>query len=197
MSDAPNLPELTPDQKRHREWAKLKKKYDRQRKRYTKYEELTITSLMDAFTIILLFLLKSFGADPVNIQQSDVLKLAMSSSEIKVEPAVQIALTAANILVNDENVVELVDRKVEARYKKDGESGYFINPLYERLLEEAQKEKHIASLNPSKPFEGYILVAADKDTPFRLLTEVMYTAGQAEFSKFMFAVVSTSVSGGI
>ena len=32
-------------------------------------------------------------------------------------------------------------------------------------------------------------VVADKDTPYRLVLEVMYTAGQAEFGKFKFAVV--------
>ena len=58
-----------------------------------------------------------------------------------------------------------------------------------RLKEEVQKQKKIAKYNPAAAFKGVVTIVADQNMSFRLLSEVMYTAGQAEFSKFKFAVV--------
>jgi len=171
---------------------KLKFKYKQQAKRKPVPFALTMTSMMDMFTIILTFLLKQYSTDTTNINQSDVLRLPVSTSDLNLEPAVQIQITKAGIMVNDEFVVELVDKKVEARFKKDGEAGFFINPLYDKLMEEAQKEKHLASMRADKPFAGLVMIVADAETPFRLLTEVMYTSGQAEYGNFKFTVVSST-----
>ena len=43
--------------------------------------------------------------------------------------------------------------------------------------------KKLEKLGVAK-FEGDILVIADQSTPYRLLSEVLYTAGQAEFAKY-------------
>jgi len=64
-----------------------------------------------------------------------------------------------------------------------------ITPLFKELKEDVQKQKKIAKYNPSAAFKGEVTIVADQDMSFRLLSEVMYTAGQAEFSKFKFAVV--------
>jgi len=45
-------------------------------------------------------------------------------------------------------------------------------------------------LNPAVKFKGICTIVMDEKIPYRLLTEIMYTAGQAEFQKFKFAVVS-------
>ena len=45
-------------------------------------------------------------------------------------------------------------------------------------------------------FDGLLTVVAHQETPYRLLTEVLYTAGQAEFQKFRFAVLKGGQRGG-
>ncbi len=55
--------------------AKRDAKKAARRDREAKDMPLTITSLMDAFTIILCFLLKTYGSDPINITQSAELRL--------------------------------------------------------------------------------------------------------------------------
>ena len=37
-------------------------------------------------------------------------------------------------------------------------------------------------------FEGEIVLIADHGTPYRLISEVLYTAGQAEYSKYRLLV---------
>ena len=38
-------------------------------------------------------------------------------------------------------------------------------------------------------FDGIAIVMADRRTPYRLLTEVLYSAGQAEFSNYRLIVM--------
>jgi len=49
----------------------------------------------------------------------------------------------------------------------------------------------LEAVNPTVKFDGVCTIVMDKETPYRLLTEVMYTAGQAEFSNYKFAAIST------
>ncbi len=164
----------------------------RKRRKPKKLEEagpLTITSLMDILTILLVFLLKSYSTDPVNITQSADLKLPNSSARLHPEEAAAIAISKRQILVNDVAVADVIDGKVDPSVKRDGETGYFITPLFDALSAEADKQKRIAKHNTTQQFKGLALVIADKDTPYRLLNEVLYTAGQAQFSNFKFAVI--------
>ena len=53
----------------------------RERRKPPAVMSLNITSMMDMFTIILVFLLKTFGSSSVNIQVSGDLNLPKSSSQ--------------------------------------------------------------------------------------------------------------------
>lgn len=150
---------------------------------------LTITSLMDILTILLVFLLKSYSTNPVNVTQGEDMQLPDSSSLIEPEEAVPIAITQKQVLVDDQPVADLIDGAVDPSTKRDGETGYFITPLFDALSENAEKQKRIAKHNASQEFKGLALVIADRDTKYRLLNEVLYTAGQAQFSQFKFAVI--------
>jgi biopolymer transport protein ExbD len=165
-------------------------------------QPLAITSLMDAMVIILCFLLKSYASDPVNIQQSDVLELPMSVAKEPLERAVVIAITADAILVDDVKVVGLRSGAVDPSNKRDGANGFFIEPLYQSLQNAMQKAKAMQQRNAQAVTSlGMAMILGDKRCSYRLLSEVLYTAGQAEFSRFKFAVVKTgkgaaSSSGG-
>ena len=153
---------------------------------------LYITSLMDAMTIILCFLMKSYAADPINIQQSDVLELPKSTAVEDLQVAVVIAITKDAILVDDVKVVGLRQGAVDPSNKRDGANGFFIEPLYQSLQNAMQKAKAMQQRNAQAVTSlGLAMVLGDKTTSYRLVSEVLYTAGQAEFSKFKFAVVSS------
>lgn len=165
----------------------------RKPKALAKTGSLTITSLMDILTILLVFLLKNYAASPVNInQEPGLLQLPTSSAKLAPEEAVPISITARNITVNDKAVAEVIDGKVDPAVKRDGEKGFFITPVYDALASEADKQRRIAKHNSAQQFKGLALVIADRNTPYRLLNEVLYTAGQAQFGQFKFAVVKGS-----
>ena len=148
--------------------------------------KLNINSLMDAFTIILCFLLKSFGSDPVQIRESDELKLPRTTSPDGLVDAVVIGVSKRSIQVDDLKIADLRNGAVDESMKRDGQEGLLINPLYDKLKEKVNHLKMIAARSPNREFEGVALVVADQDTSYRLITEVLYTAGQAEFEKFKF-----------
>lgn len=150
---------------------------------------LNITAMMDMMTIILVYLLKSYSTAPDNIQPSDDLKLAVSTTRIKPEDAVPVAITKKGIMVNDKTVVVVQNGKVPAQFKEgQKENAYLISPLLQAMKNEAEKQKTIARYNKSKDFKGMVMVIGDRMVPYRLLTEVLYTVGQAEFGQYKFAV---------
>ena len=55
---------------------------------------------------------------------------------------------------------------------------------------ERQRLEQIAARNPNAPFDGMVTITADKNTPYRVLSEVLYTVGQARFGKYRLVVLS-------
>lgn len=166
--------------------AKKKAKKEKRRQKEKEAMHLNINSLMDAFTIILCFLLKSFGSDPVQIRESDDLKLPRSTAEDGLVDATVIGISSRSIQVNDRKVADLRNGAVDESMKRDGQEGLMINPLYDALKEVVQHLKMIKARTGGGKFEGEALIVGDRNTNYRLISEVLYTAGQAEFQNFKF-----------
>lgn len=155
-------------------------------------KDLNINSLMDILTIMLVFLLKSYATDPLTIEPSGDLSIPKSSAMLRPQAAVTVTVSKSAIMVDNKPVLQVKDGKVDAVQKRGGNDGYFIIPLNKQLGDAAEKQRRIAAQNSSIKFDGLLTVVMDEDIPYRLLTEVMYTAGQAEFAKFKFATISSA-----
>lgn len=149
-------------------------------------QKLLINSLMDAFIIVLIFLLRSFGADPVQIRESSELKLPDSTSTKPLEDAVVISVTASSILVDDRKVVDLSGGRVDEAHMRGGQDGLLIDPLFEALHEKIKHIQLIRARQGRDATGGVALIVAHRVTSYRLITEILYTAGQAAFDKFKF-----------
>ena len=146
--------------------------------------KLNITSLMDIMTIILVFLLKSYSTEDIQIAPSDDLRLPVSSASRAPELAVNAVITQVAILVDGVSVVGVSGGTVGDEYKR----GTLISPLFDILKEKADEAKAIAESRQTVNFTGRLLLQCDRDIPFSLVREVMYTAGQAQFAEFKFVV---------
>lgn len=156
---------------------------------------VTINSLMDAMTIILIFLLMNYSIDPLRVDAGEDLKIPESTTDINPDPSAAVIITAKGIVVNDEVVVNL-ENGVVPKVKKLGgdENALQIQPLFEALNEEASRQKEVARLSGSR-FDGLLTLIAHDETQYRLITEVLFTAGQAEFAKYKFAVMKDGRRG--
>lgn len=167
----------------------------RKRRELVEPEPLTITSLMDIMTIILVFLLKSYSANPVQLKGGDDLKLPFSTADQEPAESAAITVTLNNILVTDDSVAKLErrdDGTVQVAESDLSAGGFMIDPLFEALQKEVDKQKKIEKYNKKAKFTELVTIIVDRNVPFSLLSKVMYTAGQASFSKFKFAVVKRS-----
>lgn len=156
---------------------------------------VTITSLMDAMFIILVFLLMNYSIDPLRVDGSEDLKLPPSTTDINPSPSAALTVTAKGIVFNDKLIVPIKDGQIDKQYKAGEENSLQIQLLFDELHAEAQRQKNVSQLTGGK-FDGVLTVIAHQETPYRLLTEVLYTAGQAEFQKFKFATVKGGARGG-
>ena len=126
--------------------------------------------------------------------------MPISTAEKAPKLAVQVVVSKSQILVDGVAVLTLTTTTdpvsgtdvpaIPAAEKQ----GQMIQKLYEKLLTKAEDAK-TQSANTSRDdlaFKGEILMQCDSTLPFSVIREVMYTAGQAQFSNFRFVVIKGS-----
>ncbi len=161
---------------------------------------LNITSMMDMMTIILVFLLKSYSTQDISVAPSEDLQLPVSTTQAPPEVAVNLVVTKSRIVVDGVHVLTLTKEEDKSNpgqerlaVPKDEKRGQAILPLLEVLEVKADSAKNdgerLAGTGSEEfAFKGRLLIQCDKKLPFSVLREVMYTAGQAQFSEFKFVV---------
>jgi biopolymer transport protein ExbD len=152
---------------------------------------LNIMPMMDMMTILLVFLLKQFSVQAAAAAMSEGLQLPPSTAEVQRPQAVNITITQNAIMVEGDAVTPVRNGAVDPSVKKDGANSYFITPLVDTLNKHANRLKKIAAMGGT-PFDHTAMVMVDKNTPYRLLSEVLYSAGQAEFSNYHMTVIKKS-----
>lgn len=157
---------------------------------------LNIYPLMDVMTILLVFMIMQFAQESAAIVQSDELQIPYSTSEAELDDAVSIQISRGGIVVEDRPVLALRNGLVDPSHKQGGGTGFLITPLHDVLQQHRERLVTIQQLSQGRqPFTGEVQIIADKRTPFRTLSEVIYTLGQSEFSSIHFVVLQGSGGG--
>lgn len=209
-----------------------KRKNERGRRKLPHTPPLSITSLTDAVTLLLVYLLSTFATNPIEVKDSSIQlprsvcnpepgsgeeqrKLGVrprdGCGEVVETTIVMITgpkvrngtgapevLAPPRIAVNSEPILELYDKtdekNVGSRYRvkpedHDAESGgWVIKPLRD-ALKKARELKEVGALREGEKFDGKVIILADKNTPYRVLSEVLVTCGESGFADFRFAVI--------
>jgi biopolymer transport protein ExbD len=175
--------------------AQVKALIRRKLRRMPPHEEqaLNIYPLMDVMTILLVFMIMQFAQDSANVVETDDLQIPYSTSRVNPEQSLPVQISRTEIVVDGRQVLTLRNGgMVDPSHKQGGGTGFLITPLHHVLIQHRDRLKLIAQRNPSRPFTGAVQIIADKRTPFRTLSEVIYTLGQAEFSNIHFVVLQSS-----
>jgi biopolymer transport protein ExbD len=154
---------------------------------------LNITAMLDMMTIILVFLLKTMSAQSASIPQSADLTIPQSilTTEASQE-GVAVLVSKSWIVVDDKQVIPVpsdATHGVEGKYKRNGPNDLYITELANRLQNWRDRDKAIRSQTGKDASGSEAILIADKDTPYRLLVEVLFTLGQTEFNKFHLMVL--------
>lgn len=171
--------------------AQVSARIRRMRRKHEEHTDMSINlyPMMDMMTILLVFLIKSFSASTSNVQQSSELQIPYSSSEVSPGEAIVIQVSRSRIIVEGRGVVTLRNGVVDPSQKQGGAQGFLVPALLRVMEQHRDRLKAIAAANPRRPFRGELQIIADRRTPFRTLSEILYTVGQAEFSKFRFILL--------
>jgi len=152
------------------------------RKRGKVVASITLVSLMDLFTIVLIFLLQSFSSTGETFTSSPTFTLPTSTAVSELVPRLTIQVTQNDILVDGRKTASVEDALKAP--------SLLIEPLKMRLDEEAKKSIYIAGINRDLQLTREVILFGDKEIPFVLLEKVMYTCGLVGYSNIKLAVIS-------
>jgi biopolymer transport protein ExbD len=149
--------------------------------------KIQITSMVDMFVILLVFLLKTYSTSPVNITPKDGLRIPESTATMDPVDVVKLIVAEDGVFVEDKKVMDLEKGRIPASVA-DKRDPSFLRSLYEALDERAKLAKSISQVNDSFEFDGKILLQADRGLPYDLLQKVMYTSMMAGYAEVKLAV---------
>jgi len=139
---------------------------------------LNLVSLMDIFTIILLFLLFNVSGEEEAITVPDIVRLPVSIASVKPVPVTTVYITGDSILVGDKKVADTQD------VIKSDEPG--IGSLENELIMQMSQDEQDADKEGNR---RKIIIMGDKMIPFTILNKVMYTCSWAGYQTLSLAVI--------
>ena len=163
--------------------------FAKRRKKLPVNFKIQVTSMVDMFVILLVFLIKSYSTSPVQVNPSADIRLPSSISEANPVDVLKLMVSKTGVYVEGQKVIDLVDGQIDKKYLDSSDANY-IPELFKHLDGEAKKTQDIAKVNTTITFEGKILVQADKDLAYDMLRKVMHTSAVAGYSDVKFAVIA-------
>jgi biopolymer transport protein ExbD len=146
---------------------------------------LNITSMMDMFTIILVFLLFSYSIEDSNVTIAEGLRLPDSVSVKPYREAVTISLSKNDLRVQGDIVLELKNGDLP----KGSTKNLKIRALYDALLKAKEEREANKKEEGTVPEDSLVLVQADRSASYKTIDPILKTAGMAGFPNFRFAVM--------
>lgn len=155
------------------------------KKRGTEEMALQITSMADVFTILLVFLLKSFTTGAVSINPSQGLLLPNANASQPAPEALKLEIAEKGISIEEKSVAPLSGFEfTPTDVRKDG-----VSQSLEKQLEIARKRQTlIAKANSDVQVDAKILIIADQRTPYKTLKTVLASAAIHGYTDFKLIV---------
>lgn len=152
----------------------------RKRKRVSSFG-LRLTSMIDMFTILLVFLLKSFSLEGEIISMAKDLQLPESTAKNPPKPSPILIVTNEWVIL-DGDPVEKVDVIISQPQNS-------ITALKEKLASIRTFSVNLGQLNTRMGFKGTITIQGDKEIPFEVLKKIMFTCGREGYNNMLLAVL--------
>jgi biopolymer transport protein ExbD len=142
--------------------------------------KLQITSMMDMFTIILIFLLFSFSDKPEKLNIDKGMILPKSTSQIDCNKNITVSLSAKSLKVGNQHIADVNQGVISGFDRQHPEE----SELYKHLL----TIRH--NLEPKREQDNSaIVIFCDQRLPYKTIHQVVKTSGMAGFPNFQFAVL--------
>ena len=134
--------------------------------------KVMLTSMMDMFTIMLVFLLSTYSTEGQMVQPSADLTLPKSTVEKVPEVALDLSVSKEWVLLNGKPVEKMANI---LNY-----NGLIIQSLQQELLRYAA-EAETMQVKYGKPFSGLVTIQGDYELPYKVLVKIMATCGKSKY----------------
>ena len=141
--------------------------------------KLNLTSMMDMFTIILVFLLKTYATEGQLLQPSESLTLPKSTIQTSPETALDIVVSKDVLMLNNKKLLDFENVKKQR--------DYIIPSLQKELLVHAREAKSMEE-QYGLPFSGKVTIQGDQSIQYKDLVKVMATCGASEYPNMRLVV---------
>lgn len=142
---------------------------------------LNLIALMDILSNIIFFLMASFGAQTLELNSANKVKLPKSTSELALKMSLSVAVSMDELFVEDEPVAALENGELTELDENR------LIPALEKRLRRVRADR-LAKNEQPKDEDEIILFIADKRLEFATIDRVMKTCARAGFTKFRFTV---------
>jgi len=155
---------------------------------------LMLTSLLDMFTIILIFLIVSFDAENYDFKLNPKLTLPESSTRSILKPAVNIEITKEAVILEKRTVIRLTNKRAPKAYYEGQEIPELVKSLQAEFElrfgdQPVSQEPVMAGDNELDSSEPIVVVQADKEMDYETLYLVLRSAAMAGFFKYRLATL--------
>ncbi len=164
--------------------------------------ELSLTAMVDMFTVLVVFLLQNFGADAGVLYMPSEVELPKAESIKNMKPSVVVSISPKQIFVDEIPVFTFAALKAQ--------NEWLIEPLKAQVIEALKKAKEKQEtetqsklrtmLNAGKETPqddvnawNKVTVQADKGMDFLTVKKVMYTVTEAGAGEINFAVLKEKI----
>ncbi len=141
---------------------------------------LKLTSMIDMFTILLVFLLKNYSAEGHILSVAPDLRLPESTAQKFPQVTSIIAISQEWILLDGKRVVpvaQVLDKNT-----------LMIPELLNELNRLKGMSEKMGEINKAMGFTGNISLQGDKELPYQIIKKVMFTCGQMGYNDIVLNV---------
>lgn len=165
---------------------KTKSRLFKKRSPQSQEMSLQITSMADIFTILLVFLLKSFASGAVNVTPSAGTLLPEAHAGETAVEALKVEISEKAVLVEGQPVAELKSFKFSPGDLQGNGSSKVLGQALEK---ERQRQLLIAKSNSDVKVDPKILIVSDQRVPYSTVKSVLASAALNGYTDFKLAVV--------
>lgn len=161
---------------------------------------LSLTAMVDMFTVLVVFLLQNYNTTGEVLYLPKEVQLPKASTTKELKPAHVVTISESEVMLDNVTLVNFVDIKEQ----KD----WMIKPLYNKMVEALRQDEIdyqknlrtalrsvVAGAKPQSPqaipeeSRRKVTVQADKKIDFLSIKKVMYTVTEAGVVEINFAVI--------
>ncbi|MBI3534513.1 MAG: biopolymer transporter ExbD [Deltaproteobacteria bacterium] len=174
----------------------------RSQKKLSYFFDLQLTSMLDIFIVVLIFLLKIYAVSTNSFSTVNGIKLPYSFSLDTPPDTLQVIITPEGLTFENNRIIDFIQTASEAGSSNSvytfktsdlDEGGRRIVALYDALLKAKEKSELLRLKSKARdekgkplPFEGFLAIQADKSVRYDIIRKIMYTAATADFKTFRF-----------